>query len=475
MIGVNATIVMVTIWNPDLASFAGPKYLALASAIAADVSAGVLEPGARLPTHRELASRLAVTVGTVSRGYAEALRRGLINGEVGRGTFVRSPRESGAANWLCVPQFAEPDMLALHLNTPTADAAEVEIRAALAECAACPEFAPLLHYQHSAGVEAHRQAGVRWLAKMGQVARPEEVVVTAGGQHAILTVFAAIANSGDVVLTEALVYQGIANVARMLGIATVGVAMDDDGVIPEEFDAACRRHAPKAIYLTPTFQNPTASVMSVDRRAAIAAVALKHGVAVVEDDIYSFYAEDRLPSVASMVGSLGFFLSSMSKSIAPGLRIAFVHVPEGSVRAVVDAMWSTTIMAPALMGAVAAILIRNGSVDKVFARRRELAVRRQKMVTDRLSPFIASSCDRRCSHVWLDLPEPWRTSEFVAAAEARNVTVAPAEMFAVGQVPAPHAVRISLAPLRDNEDLARGLDVLADLMNHTPQPRRASL
>jgi DNA-binding transcriptional MocR family regulator len=77
--------------------------------------------------------------------------------------------------------------------------------------------------------------------------------------------------------------------------------------------------------------------------------------------------------------------------------------------------------------------------------------------------------------VWLELPDPWCTSDFVAAAEARKVAVAPADMFAVGRVQVPHAVRISLVALREDEEVIRALDVLSDLMHSTPQPRRASM
>ena len=467
----------MTIWNPSLERFEGPKYLALADALANDVARGALGPGEKLPTHRELAERLGVTVGTVSRGYAEALRRGLVHGEVGRGTFVASlrPAERELGHWLCVPQFADPEMLSLHLNTPTGGAAEAEVREALLRVASCPELSPLLHYQHSAGVGAHRRAGVRWLEHMGLASTEEQVVVAAGGQHAICLVLAALVDPGDNVLCEQLCYQGVTNASHLLNLRLHGVPMDDFGMIPAEFDAACRRHHPRAVYLTPTFQNPTASVMPVDRRMEIAEVASSHNVYVIEDDIYAFYAGEPLPSITSMVGDLGVFLSSMSKSIAPGLRIAFIHAPPGTVHDIVDSVWSTTIMAPPLMGAVAATLIENGSVETIFDRRRDQARRYQELVDERLGAFVAPSNDRRSAHVWLDLPEPWRTSDFVAAAEARKVAVAPADMFAVGRVLVPHSVRISLVAVRNETELIRGLDVLAELFHSPPQPRRTSM
>ena len=91
-------------WSPEIRKRRGPLYVALADALAEDLAAGRIRPGARLPTHRELADRLGVTIGTVTRGYAEAARRGLLSGEVGRGTFVRGASSvRGAPRASCPP------------------------------------------------------------------------------------------------------------------------------------------------------------------------------------------------------------------------------------------------------------------------------------------------------------------------------------------------------------------------------------
>src|SRR5689334_12218580 len=90
--------VSMTAWLPDLTQLRGPRYRAIADALAADIATGKLATGSRLPTHRDLAYKLHVTVGTVSRAYAEAERRGLIGGEIGRGTFVRARPDAGPAS-----------------------------------------------------------------------------------------------------------------------------------------------------------------------------------------------------------------------------------------------------------------------------------------------------------------------------------------------------------------------------------------
>ncbi len=200
--GVNWNIVTMTTWQPNLEGRTGPRYIAIADALAADLAAGRFRAGERLPTHRDLAWRLGVTVGTVSRAYAEAGRRGLVSGEVGRGTFVRAamPRE---AQVMTVPGEAEPGFIDLNFNFPPSGGEEQALRATLSALAAAPDSAALLAYQSHAGLPAHRAAASQWLTRYGIEAAPERIAITAGAQHAILVTFAALTRPGDAAWSRA--------------------------------------------------------------------------------------------------------------------------------------------------------------------------------------------------------------------------------------------------------------------------------
>ena len=224
----------MTIWLPQVTDRPGPRYRAIADALADDIRCGAVRPGTRLPTHRELAWKLGLTVGTVTRAYAEAERRGLIAGEVGRGTYVRGAAPADVA--ISYPA-AEPGVQAafidLSLNFPVIPGHEAELASALRRLASRGDLAELLPYHPHAGRAPDRAAGASWIARSGLAVRADEVAVTAGGQHAIVVCLAAVAASGDTVLVENLTYPGVKAAAAQLGRKLVGVAIAAHGLVPD--------------------------------------------------------------------------------------------------------------------------------------------------------------------------------------------------------------------------------------------------
>ena len=462
----------MTIWTPDLSSARGssargPLYLAIAQAIAADVASGRLAPGDRLPPHRELAYRLGVTVGTVSRAYAEAERRNMITGEVGRGTYVQG--DAVGKTELAIPKREESGLVDLSFNLPASGDQARRLADALRNLAGSAALSSLLDYQPSAGMPAHRAAGARWVSRWGLDASPEAVVVTNGAQHGMMVVISAIARPGDLVLCESLTFPGMKALANLMNLRLQGLAMDQEGIVPEAFEAACRKGAPKALYCMPTLQNPTTACMSEARREAIAEIALRHGVAIIEDDVYGFLPEKR-PSLLTALAPERFFLViSVSKSIAPGLRVGYVHAPRGMVERVAGAVRASTWMATPLSAAIATLWIEDGTADELASFQRREAAARQKIARRVLGRFDIQS--RPASmHLWLRLPEPWRAEQFAAQSRSRGTAVMPAEVFVVGRAPPPHAVRVCLAAVHDHDRLERGLSLLVDVLDRGPDP-----
>jgi DNA-binding transcriptional MocR family regulator len=441
-------------WAPEISRRPGPRYVAIAEALADDAAAGRLRPGTRLPTHRELADRLGVTVGTVTRAYAEAARRGLVSGEVGRGTFVRGAAEMGAPD----PPAGLVDLSVNH-PPPLPGEAGIPLARTLAEMARRRDLLELLAYPPEGGAAEHREAGARWIRGAGLPAAPEQVLVSSGSQHGMTAVFSALVRPGDVVATEAVTYPGMRSLAGLLHLRLLGLPMDRDGLLPDAFERACRGGSVKALYAIPTLQNPTASVMPEARRREVARIADAHGVVVVEDDVHSHLLEDAPRPLACFAPERTVYLTGTAKTLAPGLRVGFVHAPRALVPRLAAAIRATTWMAPPLTAEIAATWIRDGTAEAIVRRRRKEAAARHKLAAEALSGFDFDS-HPAAYHLWLHLPEQWRREAFADAARHRGVLVAPPTAFAVSRS-IPDAVRVCLGGPSDRQELARGLAAIA--------------
>ncbi|PYS96540.1 MAG: PLP-dependent aminotransferase family protein [Acidobacteria bacterium] len=457
----------MTSWTPDLTRRSGPRYRALADALADDVAGGRLAAGARLPTHRDMAASLGVTVGTVSRGYAEAQRRGLISGEVGRGTFVRRADDDRIE--FGMPAIREASLIDLSLNFPISETEDREVARALLDLSRRKDLAGLLSYLPHAGLPAHRDAGAAWAARAGFEARPDQILITNGAQQALSIALAALAAPGDLVLTEALTYPLFRTLAGLLHLKIQGLPMDDQGLKPEAFEAACRAGAPRFLYCIPTIQNPTVSIMPEARRRRIAAIAQAHGVTILEDDIYGILPEERPAPIALHAPDHVIYVTSLSKTLTPGLRIGYLLAPRRLLDRIVPAMGATTWMASPLMAELATRFIGDGTADLILKRRRKETAARLEMAARILRPARAGA-HPHSYHFWLPLPEPWKSDEFASRLRERGVAVTPAEAFLAAAGKPPAAIRICLGAARTRDQLERGLRIIADTLAGAPGP-----
>jgi DNA-binding transcriptional MocR family regulator len=463
--GVNHYIVTMTNWLPDLSRFEGPRYAAIADALAADVRAGCLAPGTRLPTHRDLAWRLGVTVGTVSRAYAEAERRGLIGGEVGRGTFVKSPQPGASTRR--PPE--GPRLIELGVNYSPIESEPDALARALEGIARSPAIEDLLRYQPHGGRAADRAAVADWLRRSALDADPERVVITDGAQHAIAVSVAGLLCPGDALACDYLTYPGFKALASLLDVKLVPLPLDDKGVVPEAFEAACREQRVRGLYTIPNLQNPTGIVFPASRREAIARIAARHDITVIEDDVYGFLLDDLPLPIAHYAPDQTVYIGSASKSLAPGLRVGWAYAAPDKVERIAAAMRATTYMATPLMAEVLTRWVANGDADSLVAEKRVAALRRRE-AANRLLGRWRWDAHPRAFHLWLSLPEGWHAEDFAATSRRRGAAVTPGAAFFVGRGPAPDAVRVCLGASASDSELEEGLQILGSLLSVTAAP-----
>lgn len=460
-------------WTRRIEGAEGPIYLAISDAIGAAVAAGELRAGERLPTHRALADTLGVDLTTVTRAYAEARRRGLLQATVGRGTFVRGPVQDPPAR----PRAAEgPVDLSMNLPPVPADPPLQDLlQQGLARLLASSEPGSLLTYRSGSGSAEERLAGAAWLRPtLGEVG-PERVLVCPGAQPALLAILGALGGTGDVVVTDSLTYPGLRSAAAHLGVRLVGIAGDGEGLLPEALGAACRDARPKALYCIPTIHNPTAVTMPLDRRRAIAEVARRHKLPIIEDDAYGLLPSNPLPALASLAPEIAFHVATVSKVLSPALRVAYVVAPDAHwARRLSTALRANVLMASPLLTGLMTSWVRDGTAATVVAAIRRECAARQRIAREIL-PAGSYDADPEGLHLWLRLPERWDRLGFLAHLRRQDgLAVVPSDAFAVTAEdgrPPPNAVRVSLGAAPSREGLRGALwSVAAALREEAPTP-----
>ena len=449
----------MTIDTKALAKRSGPRYRAIADELAARIAGGDLEAGARLPTHRDLADELGLTVGTVTRAYAELERRGLIRGEVGRGTFVG---RRGSDDLMTLTEDPGDGFIDLGRNYPSPGAQVPELRRVLHALADDPGLGRLLEYQDHEGRPAHRAAGAAWLGRIGYDVPPERVIVIAGAQHGLLAALAAVCAPGDRIGVEAMAFPGMKAVARMFGCRLVPLDMDGEGVRPEAVEAACRGGV-RMIGCVPSLNNPTNSIMSRERRRVLAEIVQAHGAFVVEDDIFGHLLEEPLPPIASLAPEHGLYVTSLSKSLAPGLRVGYLVVPPALFERACSVVRASCWMAPPLMAEIATRWFDDGSADRILARQRKEASDRMALAREILGRWGVDG-PPGAMHAWFHLPEPWTTTAFVGAARDAGVKLTTEAPFVVPGAAPPRALRICLGTPASRDVLETALRRLAGIL-----------
>lgn len=481
----------MTIYTPSLENRRGPKYRVIADAMSEDIRLGTLPAGAKLPTHRDLAWRLGVTVGTVTRAYQELQRRGLTGGRVGSGTYVFEPttRPVFAAPRsslldMCGSQtaFADADsggnvIAALHsdtpaginlsMNRPPPGPEAAALARTLAELSQAEGLEALTRYNPAPGMAHHRAAMAEFIAQVGLSARADEVLLTHGAQHAMAAAALTLIRSGDVVLTEALTYPGFSSLAANLGARIRPVGMDEHGVLPDAFEAAVAATGARAAYLVPVLQNPTTATMPPERLAAIADIARRHNMIIIEDDVYGFQPETRNPPLAELAPDNVIYINGFAKSFAPGLRIGVVRPPKALFNALSQAVQITGWMIAPLMGEIATRWIRSGEAHAILQWHREEMKARNAIAAEILAG-LSFRARPESLHLWLDLPEGHDAGETIAALAERNVVLVGSENFTAGQTATPRAVRLCIGTPTTRELLAEALAHVKDVLTAEP-------
>lgn len=454
------------VWRPSLAKQKGEtKHALLTERIIADIDAGVLKPMDRMPTHRDLARELGLSVQTVSLSYKEAERLGYLSGEIGRGTFVKT-RVTDRAGRMMLDHSANEVLDLSIIRGVYLDAHETASREILRELADGDNASFMRPCRPVAGLDRHRETARVWLRMLGVAAGVERILVTNGAAHAIFLALSCIVRSGDVVLCENLTDHGIIGLSNVLGFSLKGLPTDSEGILPDALEAVCAAGGVRALVLIPTLNNPTGHVTGAARRSEIAAIAARYNVFVIEDEVYRPLIEEDLPSITEMLPELGFFVTSFTKAVLTGLRVGYLVVPPAySIRAASIlrvSSWSGTY----LTGEIATRWVENGTAQRLVEIQRDEARARQAIASEILGDHIASSHPLSLC-AWLKVPPHWTEDGLVRSLTNQNIAVTPSEPFIAGPGHG-GGIRICLGGRMNHTSLAKALTIVRQAFEQLP-------
>jgi DNA-binding transcriptional MocR family regulator len=446
-----------TLWASGFTDGEGPRYLQIVKFLERAIAEGSLRAGDRLPAQRRLAELLGVDLTTVTRGFAQARRRQLIEARGTLGTFIAAPKV----------ELTQSIDLSMNIPPPPADVdMEALLHQGMSQVLMRTDTDLLMTYHLSGGSSADRSAGAQWLRPMLGHVDTERVVACPGAQSALAALILALTQPDEVILTEPLAYPGMPMAAEQLGRRIETVAVDEHGMRPDSLESACQRYNARVVYLNPTLQNPTTHTMPEKRRLEIAKVAARLNVKIIEDDPYWLLAKDPPAPFARLIPERVFYVSTLSKCLSPGLRTAFVAFPDmESEHAFLSALRTFSLTSP-LTTTLVTQWIHDGSAALLLTGVQAESRARQRMATGMLSGATSGTVSHGI-HVWLTLPSYWRAANLCAAARGEGLVVAPSSAFYRGHNP-PNAIRISLGGCRGREQLDAALRKLSSLLAQKP-------
>ncbi|MER5929511.1 PLP-dependent aminotransferase family protein [Streptomyces sp. NPDC002054] len=320
-----------------------------------------------------------------------------------------------------------------------------------------------LQYSTTEGAPELREAVAARIGARGLPTTPDDLLVTTGSQQALALITATLVEPGDVVLVENPTYLAALQCFGLAGARVAAVPCDEEGVLPEALEEAVRRERPKLFYSVPTFQNPTGRTLPAARRAAVAGIAARLGLWLVEDDPYGElrYEGAEVPWLAALpqAADRTALLGSFSKIMAPGLRLGWLRAPAGLRRAAVVAKQAADLHTSTVDQLAAAHYLAAADLDGHVTRiRAAYRARRDALLAGLAEALPAGSEWNRPEggmFVWARLPEGWDATALLKSAVANDVAFVPGAPFFTG-TPDPRTLRLSFTT-HTPEEIAEGL------------------
>jgi DNA-binding transcriptional MocR family regulator len=435
-------------------------YLGIARAIESDISAGILKPGDILPTHRDLADRLGVAIGTITKAYKEAEKKSLIVGRGRKGTFVRSQSvtESVLSREIRLWYCDDNPIYTVAYGVKVPDFAKI-LRRYLAR----PIANPKKYWPPESHRPQHYETGAQWFKRLGCKVSPHSVTLTMGNHHGLLVALAAETTSGDTIAAERHTFISLAAIAEFLGLRIKSIDSDSEGLLPDALELSCRRDRIRAVLCMPCVQNPTNASMSEERRRALVRVAQQYGVTIIEDEVTRPVAVNPPPLLKSLAPDICYLLASPSKILSPGLKIGYAIPPESSRTQFENRLRGSIGFTGGISQEIFGQMMRDGTVDEYITECRREGKARVQLANQHL-PRELIHTNPASYFIWLELPECWSAPDFAGEIYRLGISAWPAATYAVNPQTAARAVRFNIGQAPNQAAFAEALRGIAELL-----------
>ncbi len=466
---------MMTHWLPTLTNGHGPLYIRIADEAENAIKSGQLPQGAKLPPQRDLAYDIGVTIGTISRAYALLRERGLVTGEVGRGTYVQAdatvsnagPRDAAALTYGGTRSLIPPPGKLRFDTTAAVDIGQAEIVGRIMMDIATAHPGEISSYTRTVSPD-WQEAGRQWLSHGGWSPDAEQILPQLGVHAGINAVIAAVTGTGDRVVCEHLTYSQVSRSATLMGRQIALVDSDADGILPEDFERVCAREHPKAAFIMSSGQNPTLACLPLSRRKDLIEIARTYNVWLIEDYLYGGMVGDDIPLLAELAPDRTFLLNGLSKSVAAGVRGGWVACPPHMSNRVRVTQKMVSGGLPFLLAELSARLVLSGAASEIRGKVLAEITAREAIVRALFAGHEFRS-HPRLPFFWLKLPEPWLSGTFKQAALDADVLIDDEDEFKPARSPRVyHHVRVGFSEGRERQHSSDGLAVVRRLLDQSP-------
>ncbi|MCS7051586.1 MAG: PLP-dependent aminotransferase family protein, partial [Thermomicrobium sp.] len=465
----------------------------LAEQLRRRILSGELPPGTRLPPERRLAAMLGINRSTVVSAYRELAAEGLVSGHVGRGTIVidhrrdrTADRAAGGIPWpqlfaplaaaLYDPAFedasiaaARTDVINFATGLPAPELYPVPLVRQLLDEALHHEGPRLLQHCPTEGYPPLRAAIATWSRRWGIECRPDQVLIVSGSHQGLYLLARALLEPGDLVAVEAPTYRGALQIFRAAGARLLPIPVDEQGMRVSVLERALEHRRPKLIYTLPTFQNPTGSTLSLDRRQRLLEIASRASIPIVEDDPYrELWYDEPPPRPLAALDTNGTVISltTVSKVLFPGFRIGWVTAPWPVIQQLTLVKQLVDLDTnPLMQWAIWAFLDRGllaphlEKLRAAYRERRDLLVSTLRQALDAVLLWAPHGG----LYLWCELPEEIRARDLLPEAARRGVVFAPGESFFPDPASGQRAFRLNFT-YPTPTDIVEGVHRLSDAL-----------